>query len=336
MRAGGTAQGGLRGGARIRAGWGPFWAWTRSARSPTLGPGKGGFVITPAFWRYVAPARAHPQLWRLAAGLAVAAGVYLLVVIVLLTGLRLVVGSSGFVHWLVRIKAPGTPSATLLLLATFSGMALAAVAAAAVHGRSPGTLFGPWRQLRHDFLVVVPVALLLYGVGEGLAFRAAGLEVNLDPATWLALLPLALAGVALQVSAEEMVFRGYLQSQLAARFASPLIWLGGPALVFGVAHYDPVSAGANAPFVVLSTVAFGLVAGDLTRITGSLGASIGLHFANNVFALLVVSVAGGITGLSLYTTTFRAGDTAALRPLMIADMVLLALIWLILRRLLRR
>ncbi len=49
----------------------------------------------------------------------------------------------------------------------------------------------------------------------------------------------------IQTGAEELVFRGYLQQQLAARFASPLIWMVLPALIFGAVHYDPATAGPN-------------------------------------------------------------------------------------------
>ena len=48
------------------------------------------------------------------------------------------------------------------------------------------------------------------------------------------LLPLGIAGLFCQVFAEEVAFRGYLQTQLAARFTSPVIWMSLPALGFGL------------------------------------------------------------------------------------------------------
>lgn len=295
-----------------------------------------GKLFSPRFEALIAPARAHPQLWRIVVGLGVALAVYLAVVFAILLGLRAVVGRGDFPQWLVQLRAPSQPDTTLLLLATFIGMVLGAMAAAAVHWRRPSTLFGPWRRVVHDFLVAAGVALVLNAVSDELVPMLAKPVPNLAPSLWLKLLPLALGGVLLQVTAEEMLFRGYLQSQLAARFRSPLIWLGLPALLFGLGHYNPASSGANAPLIVLATLAFGLIAGDLTRVTGSLGASIGLHFANNVIGLLLVSVTGTISGLSLYTTPFSAASPAALRPFLALDLATFLIIWLILRRLLRR
>ncbi|WP_338153259.1 CPBP family intramembrane glutamic endopeptidase [Pseudophaeobacter leonis] len=67
----------------------------------------------------------------------------------------------------------------------------------------------------------------------------APLVSNLGFWPWLGLLPLSLLAVLVQVSAEEVVFRGYLQQALAARFKSPVIWLVAPSALFGLAHYMP-------------------------------------------------------------------------------------------------
>ena len=56
---------------------------------------------------------------------------------------------------------------------------------------------------------------------------------------WLSFLPLAMAGILLQTGAEELLFRGYLQQQFAARFKSAGPWLILPSVLFGLAHYDP-------------------------------------------------------------------------------------------------
>jgi membrane protease YdiL (CAAX protease family) len=149
------------------------------------------------------------------------------------------------------------------------------------------------------------------------------------------LLPLALLGVAVQTGAEELVFRGYLQQQLAARFRSPLIWMLVPSLAFGAAHYDPATSGGNLWLIVLATGAFGLAAADLTARSGSLGAAWGFHFANNVAALLVIAVKGTIPGLALFTTPYDATDPV-MRGLVVIDIVTLAVAWLLVRRALSR
>ncbi|MFQ5439742.1 MAG: lysostaphin resistance A-like protein, partial [Paracoccaceae bacterium] len=120
---------------------------------------------------------------------------------------------------------------------------------------------------------------------------------------------------------EELVFRGYLQQQLAARYSSRWVWWVLPALLFGLAHFDGESTGVNAWLVVADTFLIGLIAGDLTARTGNLGAAVGLHLANNTAALLVMATEGTITGLSLFVTPFAITDARAMRSMLLADLV---------------
>ena len=99
-----------------------------------------------------------------------------------------------------------------------------------------------------------------------------------------------------------------MMQQLAARFRSPLIWLLLPAVLFGLIHFDPTTNGANNWAVIGAVGLFGLIAGDLTRRTGSLGASWGMHFANNVLALLILPVSGALDGLGLFRTPYLSDD----------------------------
>jgi len=73
---------------------------------------------------------------------------------------------------------------------------------------------------------------------------------NLPLSQWLGLLPLTLAFLLIQVSAEELVFRGYLQSQLAALGLHRFVWIMIPSAIFGLLHYDPAVMGAAAPWIV--------------------------------------------------------------------------------------
>ncbi len=102
-----------------------------------------------------------------------------------------------------------------------------------------------------------------------------------------------------------------------------------PALAFGALHYDPASAGANAPWIVASATLFGLVAADLTRVTGSIGAAWGFHFVNNASAILLLSIDGSLSGLSLWTTPMPVG---AIPPVLLAqDMLFTVIVWACIR-----
>jgi len=290
----------------------------------------------PAFEAFVRPARDRPALWRLGLGLCLALAVYLGLVAGLLAAARAIVGPAAARGWMRGLAEAADPASTLFLLATFLGMALGPILAAwLLHRRGPASLIGPLPRARRDFARAVGGVAAVYVLALGvwlIAFRPAP---GLDPATWALLLPLGLAGIAVQTGAEELLFRGYLQQQLAARFRSPAIWLVLPSVLFGLVHYDPDSAGGNAWLIVLSATAFGLAAADLTALTGSLGAAWGFHFANNAFAILLIATAGTIEGLALYITPYAADETGWTRLALIADLAIMVLAWAVLRRILR-
>ncbi|MDJ0629759.1 MAG: CPBP family intramembrane metalloprotease [Rhodobacter sp.] len=236
-----------------------------------------------------------------------------------------------------QVANAATPAGTLILLATFLGMALGPMLAVRLlHRRPVGSLFGRAARAIRDFAGAAAIATVIYAAAVAVWFAVFDATPQLDPILWLALLPLSLAGIALQTGAEELVFRGYLQQQLAARFRSPVVWMILPSLIFGAVHYDPATTGGNALLIVGATGIFGLAAADLTAATGSLGAAWGLHFANNVFAILIVAVDGTLPGLALYTTPYAADDNGLLPMLILGDVAVLILTWFILRRALQR
>jgi len=185
-------------------------------------------------------------------------------------------------------------------------------------------------------VLAVAVAGAIYGVTVGGWFVIFDATPGLDLSVWLAFLPLTLAGLLLQTGAEELVFRGYLQQQLAARFRSPVMWMILPAVIFGLVHYDPLTAGDNLWLIIASVTLFALVAADLTVVTGSLGAAWGFHFVNNFFAVGFIAVEGTLPGLALFVTPYAADDTGILRLLILADLATMAIAWAVLRRILRR
>lgn len=287
------------------------------------------------FQRFIAPARARPQLWRLVLGILLIVAFSIAWTLAPVGVLWLLRGPDRAMELAQALQDAETPRATLLLLFSFAGMALGvALAVWLLHRRRPRSLLGPVRR-RRDFRVATLVVFGVYGAGILLWLIFHTPEPNLPPARWLLLLPLALLAVALQTLAEELVFRGYLMQQLAARFASPVVWLVLPALAFGAVHYDPASAGGNVWLIVGSAALFGLVAADLTARTGSIGAAWGFHFANNVMALLVLATKGTITGLSLMLTPYGVDDTETMQRLIFGDLAMMLIAWMILRRLLR-
>jgi uncharacterized protein len=282
--------------------------------------------MTPAFARYIAPARARPEVWRLILGTGFIAAFYVIVIMALAVAVRA-----------LGLEGTRGPTATLALLYSFAAMGMGAILAARIfHRRVPATLFGRAAPLIRDFTRCAVLVLVLQGLVLLVVPLPGGLQPGLDPARWLVLLAPALIGLMIQTGAEELVFRGYLQQQLAARFRSPLVWMVLPSVLFGFLHYEPTVMGGNVWHVVAATGMFGLVAADLTARTGNLGAAWGLHFANNLYALLIVTVQGPLEGLALFTMAFPQSDVENLRPLILADMVGLLVLWGLARLVLRR
>ena len=281
--------------------------------------------LTP-FEIYVAPARPRAALWQTALGLCLI-GLFYSAFLVL------------FIQMTRRFWTPGGAAgsmSTLVLLMSFAGMGLGVmVVTRQLHKRAIATLFGPAATVIRDFI------LAAFAVGAvfvlTLLFWAIEYDAtpNLPLSAWLLVLPFGLIGIAVQTGAEELVFRGYLQQQLAARFRSPLIWMILPSLLFGSLHYDPENSGPNLWWIVIATGLFGLVAADLTARTGSLGAAWGLHFANNVAALLLLSTNGALSGMALFVTPYAVSDPMVARVLQ-TEIAALLVTWLLARLLLRR
>ncbi|ABF65409.1 Abortive infection protein [Ruegeria sp. TM1040] len=273
-------------------------------------------------------ARPTAEVWRLALGMVLVVltwfGLGLISDLVLLPGVLALTGEAD-------LAGGSDPAGMAILLGHFIFMIIAVgLVLQMLHGRSLGGLLGPRalvipqgaRVLR--MLVILLVVLMLlppYDMG-------APLEPNLAFGPWLALLPVSLVLVLIQVSAEEILFRGYLQQGLAARFSSPLVWLVLPSLLFGMGHYMPEAAGENAWLIVAGATLYGMLMADLTARAGSLGPAIAVHFVNNVWALLFVASPSNLSGLALYLHPYAMDDPLALRPWLWVDLMVMLVTWL--------
>jgi uncharacterized protein len=126
--------------------------------------------MTPAFDRFVQPARLRPQLWRLVVGFVLAMVVYVAWTVGVIAAVYFIVARDQdpilWVQALVEAKEPG---GTLVILLTFVGMALGPmVAARLLHKRRAGTLFGPRVRTVRDFVTAAGIVFVLLGLALGL------------------------------------------------------------------------------------------------------------------------------------------------------------------------
>ncbi|KPD13311.1 CPBP family intramembrane glutamic endopeptidase [Phaeobacter sp. 11ANDIMAR09] len=291
--------------------------------------------VYPAHEALVAPGRSRPEVWRLLLGLGVIVLVSYGLNLVTFLGLLRITS----LEWLIALEQGRTPLALLILLATFGFLTLGvALAARLLQNRSLLSLIGRPGLMLQQFILCGLAGLAVFATLFLLPPYDFGvpLVANLSWPVWLGLLPLSLLAVLVQVSAEELVFRGYLQQGLAARFQSPLIWLGLPAALFGAAHYMPQVAGDNALLICLWAMGFGLLMADLTARAGTMGPAIAVHFANNFVALLIFGSPSSLHGLALYLLPYEMSDVAAMRPWLIVDCATMLVLWLAARLAIRR
>lgn len=168
-----------------------------------------------------------------------------------------------------------------------------------VHKRKANTLFGPdgkmkWRHFRLGMSVSLLVGAAAWGP---LVWNHAD-EILIFPnlRSWLILAAIGLPMVFVQCVAEELLFRGYLLQQFAARSMSVLGWSVAPSILFGLAH--PSEAGLFS--MSWYHFVFGLVMAAVTSRTANLGAAAGIHFGNNLINLLVIAPSQMVSGLALF------------------------------------
>ena len=282
------------------------------------------------FDSFVAPAKSPKSGWFLVLGLVLIVIFYLefMYLIIFLLSLAIGVGDTltAKFGWVMRLLASqDTPLAMVATLATFIGMAGSVLLTTrVVRERSPLGLLGKGPILR-NMLISGGILALMLTFSTIMAHLFFDMRPNLPLAVWFKWLPVALPLLFVQITAEELIFRGFLQQELAARYSSPKIWLLVPSLVFGALHWDTEQFGPNAWLLVVGTTLFGVFAADITARTGNLGAAIGLHFVNNFFALFITAIDGSMTGLGLYLTPFTPDNHAQMRMLLLWDIGLVAL-----------
>ncbi len=285
--------------------------------------------------RLVAPARAYAAIWRLGLGCAVGLGVFVALNFLYVAAAEMVVGRE-FLAPIARNGGNIGPLQTLFLLSTFVCM-LGAVGLTVyvVHKANPLSVIGSISRAARDFRVAI-LALLPIVLGVmAIQFVFESPQLNVDFGFWAMLLPLAIVLVLVQVTAEEVVFRGYLQSQVAALGLPPVMWIMIPSILFGIGHYNPDAVGSVAPWIVLWAIMFGALAADLTARTGSIGAAVAFHFVNNIMAIVLIGLADHMGGLALWVLPFSVSDTNEVMMRLPSNAIAMLAMYLVIRARLR-
>ncbi len=290
----------------------------------------------PAHEFHTVAAKPRSELWRLLLGVVGIVSLYLALALIYQQAIVTIWSDEpGFRYELIT---GSSPRAMYALLFSFGLITLSVfLVVQTLHGRSPLSVMGPLILAVPQFIrvtaMLVGLGVLLmvlppYGYGEPLV-------PALAPGLWGLLLPFSLVAVFVQISAEEIFFRGYLQQQLGARFRSPLVWMVLPSTLFAIGHYQPSEAGSNAVMIALWAGLFGMLMADLTARAGTIGPALAVHFVNNASAILITSLPDSLGGLALFHTPFGIGDEDTLQAWLPVDFALMLVSWLAARVALR-
>lgn len=288
---------------------------------------------------FVDPAKATREVWRLGLGVVLIGAVTLASSQIFYLILQTVLGTDRAWSVMTDIQSGDSAFGALVLLVSLGALGAGAVLTVrTLHNRGFRSMVGPlplaWQQFLRVLALVggvhIVVGLLppydLYG----------DITPGLSTVSWVLVLPLSIVALLIQTGSEELVFRGYVQQQLAARFANPVVWLTLPQALFALGHYVPDVYGTNAWMVVLWSFCFGLAMADLTARAGSLGPAVAVHFVNNAWAILLLAPKGDLSGLALYTLPFGPEDEAAMAALLPGELAMIGVSWLAARVALRR
>ncbi len=147
------------------------------------------------------------------------------------------------------------------------------------------------------FLGLIALATLLEALLKPDEYR-----MTFDATQFLIFLPIALVITPLQAAAEELLFRGYVMQGLGLWGRGAVVPVLGSSLLFMAAHLANPEVGANAYLILLLYLLMGLFLAIITVKSNSLELAIGVHAANNLFAVLVMNYAGSaLPAPSLFT-----------------------------------
>ena len=221
-----------------------------------------------------------------------------------------------------RLAVPGDIESYTILVSAFLPIIIAGVLTfQLVHGRPwadwpTKRITGAWGE----FGKATAAFALVFAIGHAVGYAIFPERYAVTP-RGIAHLPWLLLGLALilvQAFAEEAAFKGYLYRVWGAVFPYrwPLVMV--LSVIFTALHWDNEDFARDRGIAIVLFTAVTVLSYWLYFRTGSLGAATGMHWANNVFAILVLPAGGtefALSGLGVYTDpVLAAGGTNLTNP----------------------
>ncbi len=141
-----------------------------------------------------------------------------------------------------------------------------------------------YKRLLFGFLIWFIISLLVFFISKNEFVLS-----NFKPEKFFPLLVVAFIVLLIQCAAEELVFRSFLLKWLGTKISSGLILSIITGAIFGYLHASNPEVETLGKIALVYYIGTGIFLGLLTIIDDGLELSIGFHFANNLFAALVVT-----------------------------------------------
>lgn len=172
------------------------------------------------------------------------------------------------------------------------GMLALSVVMPLMHRRPFMSLFGArpeiqWRPLLAAFGLWFAMLAIIGIVGYSL--EPSEFLITFVPRQWFSLLLVTIPLTFIQVSCEELFFRGYLLQGLGLLIRSKVLLAVLGAIPFAVVHFWNPEMGRGWGWMASYYLIFGIVANWLTLKENRLELALGFHLAINYFGILIIS-----------------------------------------------
>lgn len=201
-----------------------------------------------------------------------------------------------------------------------------------IHERPVGSLISSqlrldWRMAFSGF-VIWGIVSIFSAMGDAL-IHPGSYRWTFEWPGWLWFTLLAIPLTTIQTSAEEFFFRGYLLQGMARIISSKMALAVVSGFIFMVPHFFNPEMGAGFILLALFYFGFGFFLTLLTLYINSLDMALGIHAANNLFAVIIANYRGSsLRSIPLFTS-------AGIDPVynLISLLVGAAILWFVIRNL---
>jgi len=199
-----------------------------------------------------------------------------------------------------------------------------------LHQRRMITLVTPnqqvrWKRIFQGFGLYFVLTFVISFVG--IVLSPSEYRLTFKPSQFLVFLPIALVITPIQTSAEELFFRGYLLQGIGLKTRSLLITILGSSLLFMLPHLLDSAVKLNVFLMVSYYLLFGIFLAVITVKDNSLELAMGVHAANNLFAVLILNYSNSALPSPSIVTQSRLDPLSSLINFIVVAVIFCFVIW---------